>query len=32
VLERPYDEQPDAAELAQPPGEEQWAYRTFCGT
>jgi serine/tyrosine/threonine adenylyltransferase len=32
VLARPYDEQPDDAELALPPGEEQWAYRTFCGT
>ena len=32
VLARPYDEQPDAAELALPPGDEQWGYRTFCGT
>jgi uncharacterized protein YdiU (UPF0061 family) len=32
VLARPYDEQPDEAELGLPPGEEQWAYRTFCGT
>jgi uncharacterized protein YdiU (UPF0061 family) len=32
VLARPYDDQPDDAELALPPGEEQWGYRTFCGT
>ncbi|MCS6857433.1 MAG: YdiU family protein [Sandaracinaceae bacterium] len=32
VLRRPYDEQPEEAELEIPPGEEQWAYRTFCGT
>jgi uncharacterized protein YdiU (UPF0061 family) len=32
VLARPYDDQPEDAELALPPGEEQWAYRTFCGT
>ncbi|MEZ4298880.1 MAG: YdiU family protein [Polyangiaceae bacterium] len=32
VLARPYDDQPDDAELANPPGEEQWGYRTFCGT
>jgi hypothetical protein len=32
VLARPYVDQPDAAELATPPGEEQWRYRTFCGT
>ncbi len=32
VLGRPYDDQPDAADLAEPPGEEQWSYRTFCGT
>jgi serine/tyrosine/threonine adenylyltransferase len=32
VLARPYDDQPDAADLAEPPGEGQWSYRTFCGT
>jgi protein adenylyltransferase len=32
VLSRPYEDQPDAADLAEPPGEEQWHYRTFCGT
>jgi uncharacterized protein YdiU (UPF0061 family) len=32
VLSRPYDDQPDDAELAAPPGAEQWVYQTFCGT
>ncbi len=32
VLARPYDDQPDDADLAQPPGAEQWSYRTHCGT
>jgi serine/tyrosine/threonine adenylyltransferase len=32
VLARPYDDQPDRAYLAEPPGPEQRAYRTFCGT
>lgn len=32
VLARPYDDQPEDAELALPPGDEQWKYRTFCGT
>jgi uncharacterized protein YdiU (UPF0061 family) len=32
VLARPYDEQPEAADLAAPPGPEQWHYATFCGT
>jgi serine/tyrosine/threonine adenylyltransferase len=32
VLMRPYDDQPDVAHLADPPGPEQRAYRTFCGT
>jgi uncharacterized protein YdiU (UPF0061 family) len=32
VLSRPYDDQPDASELALPPGDEQWSYATFCGT
>jgi uncharacterized protein YdiU (UPF0061 family) len=32
VLERPYDDQPEAAELAQPPRIEQRVLQTFCGT
>jgi len=32
VLGRPYDDQPDSAHLAEPPGPEQRDYRTFCGT
>jgi uncharacterized protein YdiU (UPF0061 family) len=32
VLARPYEDQPDEADLTLPPGEEQWSYRTFCGT
>ncbi|MFO0762858.1 MAG: YdiU family protein [Byssovorax sp.] len=32
VLSRPYDDQPDEVDLTEPPGEEQWRYRTFCGT
>jgi len=32
VLARPYDEQPEATDLAAPPGPEQWQYATFCGT
>lgn len=32
VLARPYEDQPEAADLATPPGPEQWGYRTFCGT
>jgi uncharacterized protein YdiU (UPF0061 family) len=32
VLGRPYDDQPDFAHLTEPPGLEQRAYRTFCGT
>jgi len=32
VLARPYDDQPEHAELAAPPGPEQRDYRTFCGT
>ncbi len=32
VLERPYDDQPDRAYLAEPPGPEQHVYQTFCGT
>lgn len=32
VLAHPYDEQPEAAALTLPPGDEQWNYRTFCGT
>jgi len=32
VLARPFEDQPEHAELAEPPGDEQWRYRTFCGT
>lgn len=32
VLSRPFDDQVEDAELAIPPGDEQWGYRTFCGT
>lgn len=33
VLQRPFDEQPDAAPYAEPPAPAQMAgYRTFCGT
>jgi uncharacterized protein YdiU (UPF0061 family) len=32
VLERPYDEQPDAAHLAEPPAEHERVLQTFCGT
>ena len=32
VLARPFEDQPEAAELAEPPGDDQWQYRTFCGT
>ncbi len=32
VLGRPYDDQPDRAHLAEPPGPGQRAYKTFCGT
>jgi serine/tyrosine/threonine adenylyltransferase len=32
VLARPYDDQPDHADLAALPGPEQRVYRTFCGT
>jgi serine/tyrosine/threonine adenylyltransferase len=32
VLARPWDEQPEHADLAEPPGPEQRDYRTFCGT
>lgn len=32
VLARPYDDPADARELTEPPGAEQWSYRTFCGT
>lgn len=32
VLARPYEDQPEAAHLAEPPGPEQKEYRTFCGT
>lgn len=32
VLARPYEDQPAHEDLTLPPGEEQWRYRTFCGT
>jgi serine/tyrosine/threonine adenylyltransferase len=32
ALARPYEDLPEAADLEAPPGEEQWRYRTFCGT
>lgn len=32
VLARPWEDQPDAVDLTLPPGDEQWGYRTFCGT
>jgi serine/tyrosine/threonine adenylyltransferase len=32
VLARPYEDQPGAAALAQPPAQPDPAYRTFCGT
>ena len=32
VLAKPYDDQPEFAYLADPPGADQREYRTFCGT
>jgi len=32
VLSRPYDDRPERADLAVPPGPEWRGYRTFCGT
>jgi uncharacterized protein YdiU (UPF0061 family) len=32
VLARPYEDQPERAYLAEPPGPEQRDYKTFCGT
>jgi uncharacterized protein YdiU (UPF0061 family) len=32
VLTRPFEDQPEHAHLALPPGPDQQAYRTFCGT
>lgn len=32
VLADPYRDQAEAAELAEPPGQDQFGYRTFCGT
>jgi uncharacterized protein YdiU (UPF0061 family) len=32
VVKRPYDEQPEAAEYAQPPEPEERVQKTFCGT
>jgi len=32
VLAKPYEERPEFASYAEPPPEDQRAYRTFCGT
>jgi uncharacterized protein YdiU (UPF0061 family) len=32
ALARPFDDQPEHAHLAAPPGPDQYVYRTFCGT
>ena len=32
ILARPFDDQPDAADVAEPPPADQQNYRTFCGT
>ena len=32
VLQRPYEDQPEAAEYEQPPEPSQGVYKTFCGT
>jgi uncharacterized protein YdiU (UPF0061 family) len=32
VLQRPYDDQPEAAEYAQPPEPSERVFQTFCGT
>jgi uncharacterized protein YdiU (UPF0061 family) len=32
VLARPYEDQPDSAYFAEPPGPAQRTYKTFCGT
>jgi uncharacterized protein YdiU (UPF0061 family) len=32
VLARPYDDQPDATHLAEPPGRDERVTQTFCGT
>ena len=32
VLQRPFDEQPEAAHLAEPPRPEERVEATFCGT
>jgi uncharacterized protein YdiU (UPF0061 family) len=32
ILSRPFDDQPEHAHLAAPPGADQHVYRTFCGT
>lgn len=32
ALLHPFDEQPELADLTATPGDEQWSYRTFCGT
>jgi serine/tyrosine/threonine adenylyltransferase len=32
ILQRPYDDQPDAAEYSQPPAPSAQVFKTFCGT
>lgn len=32
VLKDPWSVGSEASDLAEPPGEEQWSYKTFCGT
>lgn len=32
VLKDPWSEGSEASDLAEPPGQEQWSYKTFCGT
>lgn len=32
VLKNPWEEQEGALDLAEAPGDEQWGYKTFCGT
>jgi serine/tyrosine/threonine adenylyltransferase len=32
VLCKPFDDHQNATDLTTPPGDEQWSYRTFCGT
>ncbi len=32
ALSQPFETRSEFADLAEPPGEAQWSYRTFCGT